>query len=167
MRDIVDSEDTDECSTETATPDGNADLLLCCDTPVTKVEALWPEAAQIIRLWQIYLDRVNPLTKIIHVPSLQPYVAEAASDSQNVPKNIEALLFSIFVMATVSLTPDECRGLLGCSREEALEMYSAGVRQSLIRLQFLRSHDLTTLQALVLYLVCPSRKVSSVLSSPR
>ncbi|KAL2016759.1 hypothetical protein VTK56DRAFT_3107 [Thermocarpiscus australiensis] len=153
MREIIDADCSDECTPETTTPDENAELILGVDSPGAKVENLWPDAAQIFRLWQIYLDRVNPLTKIIHVPSLQPYVAEAASGSENVPKNVEALLFSIFVMAVVSLTPDECRALLGYSREEALQRFSSGVRLNLVKLGFLKFHDLTTLQALVIYLI--------------
>lgn len=156
MRDIIDgSDDDDDIGPESMTPDDNSDLLFGADTPGpgAKMENLWPEAAHIFRLWQIYLDRVNPLTKIIHVPSLQPFVANAASGSQNVPMNVEALLFSIFVMAAVSLTPDECRGLLGYSREEALQRFSRGARLRLVGVGFLKSHDLTTLQALVIYLV--------------
>ncbi|KAK4138358.1 hypothetical protein BT67DRAFT_446501 [Trichocladium antarcticum] len=155
MRDIIDgSDDDDDIGPESMTPDDNSDLLFGADTPGpgAKIENLWPEAAHIFRLWQIYLDRVNPLTKIIHVPSLQPFVANAASGSQNVPMNVEALLFSIFVMAAVSLTPDECRGLLGYSREEALQRFSRGARLRLVGVGFLKSHDLTTLQALVIYL---------------
>ncbi|AEO63002.1 uncharacterized protein THITE_2107846 [Thermothielavioides terrestris NRRL 8126] len=153
MREIVDSEDSDDFGSEAITPDENSDLILGGDSPGAKVEDLWPEAAHMLRLWQIFLDRVNPLTKAIHVPTLQPYVAEAANGPQNVPKNIEALMFSIFLMAAVSLTPEECRGLLGYSREEAVQRYSSGVRLSLQRIGFLRSHDLPTLQALVLYLI--------------
>jgi hypothetical protein len=153
MREIVDSEDSDDFGSEAITPDENSDLILGGDSPGAKVEDLWPEAAHMLRLWQIFLDRVNPLTKAIHVPTLQPYVAEAANGPQNVPKNIEALMFSIFLMAAVSLTPEECRGLLGYSREEAVQRYSSGVRLSLQRIGFLRSHDLPTLQAFVLYLV--------------
>jgi hypothetical protein len=155
MREIVTGDDLEDDGTSTTglTPDENAELLFGGDSPETKAESLWPEPAQMFRLWQIYLDRVNPLTKIIHVPSLQPYVAEAAIRSPSVPKNIEALLFSIFLMAVVSLTPDECRALLGFSREEALQKYSLAVRLSLTQLNFLRSYDLTVLRALVIYLV--------------
>lgn len=152
MREIVDTDGADD-SPETMSPDDNSDLLLGGDTPMTKVESLWPDPVHVFHLWQKYLDRVNPLTKIIHVPSLQPHLAEAASHSHNVPKNTEALLFSIFVMAVISLTPDECKELLGQSREEALERFSLGVRQSLRGMNFLKHHDLTTLQALIIYLV--------------
>ncbi|KAL2263687.1 hypothetical protein VTK26DRAFT_5630 [Humicola hyalothermophila] len=153
MREIIEVEDNDECSPEAMTPDGNSDMLLGSgDSPNSNVEALWPEPNHVFYLWQSYLDRVNPLTKIIHVPTLQPYIAEAVG-GRNVPKNVEALLFSIFVMAVVSLTPDECWGMLGCPREEAMQRYSRGVRLSLVKVGFLKSHDLTTLQALVIYLI--------------
>ncbi|KAK4210821.1 activator of stress genes 1 [Rhypophila decipiens] len=153
MREIVDAEDNDEITPDAMTPDDNSDLILGGESPEQNVEDLWPEAAHVFRLWQIYLDRVNPLTKIIHVPTLQPHIADAAVDSHSIPRNIEALLFSIFLMAVVSLTPDECHLLLGYSKEEAYQRFSSGVRLTLMRMGFLKSHDLSTLQALVIYLI--------------
>ncbi|KAK4451948.1 fungal-specific transcription factor domain-containing protein [Podospora aff. communis PSN243] len=153
MRQIVETDEPEETSPESATPDDHSELILGADTPEQDVEDLWPQAGQVFRLWQVYLDRVNPLTKIIHVPTLQPYLAEAITRSPNVPKSVEALLFSIFLMAAIALTPDECQGLLGQSREEALQRYSKGVRLTLLRMNFLKSNDLNTLQALVIYLI--------------
>lgn len=154
MREIIDSEDSEDATPETTmTPDDNADLIMGHETPQPPVEELQPSAVHIFRLWQIYLERVNPLTKIIHVPSLQPYVVEATSNPQSIPKNIEALLFAIYTLATVSLTPDECLTLLGYSRETALQRFSLGVRVTLNRIGFLKTHDLETLQAFVIYLV--------------
>ena len=159
MREIVDADDNDDVSPDTMTPDDNSDLILGGDLPEQTPESLWPDAAHVFRLWQIFLDRVNPLTKIIHVPTLQPYLAAATSGSQHVPRNIEALLFSIYLMAVISLTADECQALLGYSREEALQRFSSGVRLSLLRMGFLKTHDLTTLQALVIYLVRPPSSI--------
>lgn len=153
MRQIVDADEPEETSPESMTPDDHSELILGADSPEQDIDDLWPEAGHVFRLWQVYLDRVNPLTKIIHVPTLQPYLAEAITRSQNVPKGVEALLFSIFLMAAIALTPDECQSLLGQSREEALQRYSKGVRLTLLRMNFLKSNDLNTLQALVIYLV--------------
>ncbi len=153
MREIVDADDHEETSPDTMTPDDNSELILGADSPEQSIEDLWPEATHVFRLWQVYLDRVNPLTKVIHVPTLQPYLAEAIGRSENVPKSVEALLFAIFLLATISLTPDECQAMLGQSREEALQRFSKGVRLTLLRMNFLKSHDLTTLQALVIYVV--------------
>ncbi|KAK3370351.1 fungal-specific transcription factor domain-containing protein [Podospora didyma] len=154
MRHIIDADDhEDTASSETMTPDGNSDLLIGAESPEQSVENLWPEPAHAFRLWQVYLDRVNPLTKIIHVPTLQPYLTEATSGTHNVPINIETLLLSIFLMATVALTPDEAQTILGYAREEALQRFSTAVRLNLSRMGFLKSHDLTTLQALVIYMM--------------
>ncbi|KAK3685118.1 fungal-specific transcription factor domain-containing protein [Podospora appendiculata] len=153
MREIVDADDDDDGSPDSMTPDGNSDLIIGADTPEQSPESLWPEPGQLFRLWQIYLDRVNPLTKIIHVPTLQPYLAEAINGPQNIPKGVEALLFSVFTMAVVALSAGESQALFGYSRDEALARFSNGVRLSLMRSSFLKSHDLTTLQALVIYVI--------------
>lgn len=148
-------DEIDDSLSDSATPDDNSELVLGADTPSgISPQDLWPDPGHVFRLWQIYLDRVNPLTKIIHVPSLQPYVAEATSGCSSLPKNIEALLFSVWLMAAVALSPDECQALLGYSRDSALQRFSVGVRTALVRLNFLKTHDLTALQALVIYLVC-------------
>ena len=153
MRKMMDDEDSYETSPESMTPDDNAEMLLGGDSPEVNLADLWPAPGQILPLWQVYLDRVNPLTKLIHVPSVQPYMTAVITDSKSLPRNVEALLFSIFVMAVVAMTPDECKGLLGIAREEALQRYSSGVRLTLVRVGFLRSHDMIILQALVIYLV--------------
>jgi len=154
MRKIIDVEDNDDTpETTSATPDDSTDFVMGSDTPGRNVEELQPLPGHVFRLWQIYLERVNPLSKIIHVPTLQPYLVEASCGSPNVPKNIEALLFAIYTMAVVTMSHEECLSLLGYSRNEALQRFSSGVRASLNRAGFLKCHDLETLQALVIYMV--------------
>lgn len=160
MRKIVDDELVCDESTPLPiddpanTPDDNSELIFgAAESPAISSEDLTPSPAQIVRLWQIYLDRCHPLTKIIHVPTIQPYLLEATGDSPQLPKNVEALLFSIYTLATVSMTKDECEEILGMPREKALARFGSGVRLTLIRMGFLKTHDLFTLQALVIYLV--------------
>ncbi|ROV92689.1 hypothetical protein VSDG_06579 [Cytospora chrysosperma] len=138
----------------TNSPDGNSELIFGNgETPSASPEDLTPSPSHIVRLWQIYLDRCNPLTKIIHVPTVQPYLLEATGNSPNLPKNVEALLFSIYTLAVVSMTKEECEETLGMPRTTALAKFSQGVRTCLSRLGFLKTHDLFTLQALVIYLI--------------
>lgn len=141
-------------STEANTPDEHVDLLLS-EVDRLNLEDVFPEPVQAFRLWQIFLERVNPLTKVIHVPSLQPYIVEAASNFQNVPASVKSLLFSIYTLTVLSLDEAECRHILRCSRSEALRNYSDGARAALKNTQFLRTYDMPTLQALVLYMVRP------------
>jgi hypothetical protein len=160
MRQIVETEDPEELSTtEGCTPDDNVDLLLS-EVAGLNLEDLYPEPVHTFRLWQIFLERVNPLTKIIHVPSVQPYVVEAASNLQNIPQNVQALLFSIFTLAVISLEDAECQQILQTSKSDALRQFSDGARAALQKSQFLRIYEMPTLQALVMYLVRISRSLS-------
>jgi hypothetical protein len=158
MREIVEDDDKDDESSSAFTPadeqspDQNAALILS-DGSNTDLDGLYPEPAHAFRLWQTFLDRVNPITKIIHVPTVQPLLVEAATDRSNLPKNVEALLFSIFTMGVVSMTDQECMMQLGYSRDTAYNRFSKGTRVALMRFGILKAYDLAILQALVLYLV--------------
>lgn len=156
MREIIDSDDNtpEDENSDSMTPDTNADLLFGADTPqpITNNAELQPSPGHIFRLWQVFLDRVNPLIKLVHVPTLQPYLVEATSGAP-LPKNIEALLFSIYTLAAIALSDAECHTILGYSREAALHRFSTGVRLTLTRIGFLKTHDLATLQALVHYII--------------
>lgn len=141
-------------SDETATVlDNDMDLLLSSVDPSTNVQHLQPDPLHVFRLWQLFLDRVNPLTKIIHVPTVQPYVIEATSNILNVPLHYQALLFSIYTMAVVSVTEQECVAMFGTSRAVALARYTLGAKASLVSFNFLKNENMAILQALILFLV--------------
>uniref|UniRef100_A0A8H7NKJ5 Zn(2)-C6 fungal-type domain-containing protein n=1 Tax=Bionectria ochroleuca TaxID=29856 RepID=A0A8H7NKJ5_BIOOC len=155
MREIVDADDPEGSSvlgTEGHTPENNADVLLLSDSSSANPEDYQPDPVQAFRLWQIFLDRVNPLTKIVHVPTLQPYVIEATSDSSGVPLNYQALLLSVYLLASIALQDSECMQLIGISRDQAVQRFTAGTKQALIKLDFLRNSDMASIQALVLFL---------------
>lgn len=156
MRDIVDTDDPEDSSvlgSEDLTPENHTDLFFPGDASTANLEELQPDPVHVFRLWQLFLDRVNPLTKIIHVPTLQPYVMEAATNMSNIPLNYQALLFAIFNMAAVSLTDVECIQMLGMSREHAVKRFTAGTKIALNRFNFLKHYHMAALQALVLHLV--------------
>ncbi|PWI64315.1 hypothetical protein PCL_11286 [Purpureocillium lilacinum] len=146
------TEGSDTFGREDSRSDNCADLLCSGDDPRINVEDLQPEPVHVFRLWQLFLDRVNPLTKIIHVPTVQPYVMEAATRISNVPLQHQALLFSIYTMAVVSMSQHECEEWLGLSRDAALQRFSLGAKLSLLRFSFLKNYDMAVLQALVLFL---------------
>ncbi|KAI1377469.1 fungal-specific transcription factor domain-containing protein [Hypoxylon crocopeplum] len=154
MREILEDEETteDPCTpAESQSSDLNGGLILS-DTSDANLEELHPQPAHVFRLWQIFLERVNPLTKVIHVPTVQPLLVEAATSREKIPKNVEALLFSIYLMATVALTEEECVDRFGYTKEEAYTRFSKGCRSALMRIGILKNYDLVVLQALVLFL---------------
>ncbi|KLU91088.1 hypothetical protein MAPG_09611 [Magnaporthiopsis poae ATCC 64411] len=160
MRTIIDDDEPspEEDPLDGLTPDMNsADLLMGGDTPQSPPSTvdIHPDAGQMLRLWQVFLDRVNPLFKVIHAPTVQPYLVDATNRSADrpFPRNVEALLFAIYTLAAVALSDEECHTLLGYSRDTAIQRFSSGVRLCLNQAKFLKNHDLTTLQAFVLYLI--------------
>ncbi|KAI1757545.1 fungal-specific transcription factor domain-containing protein [Xylaria castorea] len=154
MRNIIDDEDQEsESSTVGLSPDNHADLFLGVEDAAIDLQELQPDLITVFKLWQLFLDRVNPLTKVIHVPSLQSYVMDAATDINKVPLAYQALLFSIYTMAVVSLTSQETIQFLGMTRDEALNRFTRGVKLALTRSNFLKNYNMTTLQALVLYML--------------
>ncbi|KAJ6436255.1 putative transcriptional regulatory protein [Purpureocillium lavendulum] len=155
MRDIIEAEDVQHVSVfncEDNIHDGSADLLLCGDDPSINMANLQPEPVHVFRLWQLFLDRVNPLTKVIHVPTVQPYVIEATTSISSVALQHQALLFSKYTMAIVSLSDHECAAMFNTSRNMALQRFTLGTKLSLIRLNFLKNYDMAALQALILFL---------------
>lgn len=156
MREILDSEGFDEeispDNSNANTPDETVDLLLS-DFNSLDLHDVAPSAVQTFRLWQIFLERVNPVTKIVHVPTMQPIVIEAAAaNHHNVAPSMQALLFSIYLVSVVSLSEAEARHMLDVSRTAALKQFAAGVKAALTKADFLRSYDPVILRALVFYL---------------
>lgn len=114
---------------------------------------LWPTSAHVFRLWQIYIERVNPLSKVIHVPSLQPYLVEACVGMENVPQNIQGLLFAIFLMAVIAMREEETQEYLGMPRDQAFTRFSSGTRRTLRNQDFFCKNDLVIIQTLAVYTV--------------
>ncbi|ATY65653.1 fungal specific transcription factor domain [Cordyceps militaris] len=155
MRSLVEAEEPEDSSIlspEELTPDNNTDLILSLDFTNTTTEDLLPDPIHVFRLWQVYIDKVNPLSKTIHLPTVQPYVVEITTNTSNVPLDYQALIFSIMSMATLSLEESEVIQMLGMTREKALQTFNAGAKAALIRFNYLKNYNMTSLQALMIYL---------------
>lgn len=116
-----------------------------------------PDVGQVLKLWDVFLDNFNPLTKVFHAPSVQKLLSEAValeSASSSVPKNTRALMSAIFLSAVTTLTDEECFSHFSEPKETLLHRFSCMTQQRLIASELLRSTDPIILQALTLYLVC-------------
>ncbi|KAL5085294.1 fungal-specific transcription factor domain-containing protein [Trichoderma sp. SZMC 28011] len=112
-----------------------------------------PSPVQVLQLWQIYIDNINPLLKITHVPSIQSKIIEATSRPHEAPKNIEALMFGIYVISINSIEDAEIQRIFGESKQELLGRYFPALQQALVNASFMRIPDPLTLQAYLLYLM--------------
>lgn len=112
-----------------------------------------PQSPHIFLLWQAFLDNVNPITKILHAPTVQRQILKAASNLDTVDPETEVLMFAIYTFATTSLPPDECQSSFGESKETLIRKFQFATKLALHRAGFLRSSQLVVLQAYMLYLV--------------
>ena len=99
------------------------------------------------------MDRVDPLTKIVHAPSLQSAIEKSILNITQIPKPFEALMFAIYSMAIISLTEDESQAELGETRAVLLARYVAATKAALSRARFMSSTSIVVLQALVLHIL--------------
>jgi hypothetical protein len=71
----------------------------------------------------------------------------------NCPKPLEALLFSIYLLAIISMSSEECLKYFDESRTQLLKRFQAGARQALMAADLFHTRELEVLQAFVLFLV--------------
>lgn len=116
--------------------------------------ALHPsDHVQVFKLWQVYLENVDPLLKVTHTPTLQVRLIDATGNLGNVEPKLEALMFGIYCVAVMSLTDMECLDMFAAGRDGLLLRYRFGCQQALLKCGFLQTDDRDCLTALFLYLV--------------
>ncbi|CAG8039701.1 unnamed protein product [Penicillium salamii] len=112
-----------------------------------------PSSMQSIQLWQIYINNVNPLLKISHIPTLQSHVIEASADLSEAPKPLRALMFGIYLTAVNSMTDDEVQAKFAETKANVMAMTRENTEHALLTASFMKSDDIMVLQAFFLYLI--------------
>ncbi|CAI7632608.1 unnamed protein product [Penicillium bialowiezense] len=112
---------------------------------------LYPNRWQATVLWQTFLSRVDPLVKVIHVPSVQSRIFAAINRPESVQADIRALLFAIYFAATTTLLSDDIRNE---SLVADLQRFKQGLEISLYHAEFLDAPTITSLQAMIIYQTC-------------
>lgn len=115
--------------------------------------SLYPSRWQATQLWQNYLNNVDSLVKILHVPTLQPKIFAAINNPKDTPHDMNALLFAIYFAAVTSLRSPDIHIILGQDRQAALGAYQRGLEVSLHMGSFLDSPTIVSIQAIAIYLV--------------
>ncbi|MBE3043515.1 fungal specific transcription factor domain-containing protein [Candidatus Bathyarchaeota archaeon] len=120
----------------------------------SSVTHLHPSPIHIFQLWQVYINNINPLLRITHVPTAQGRVIEASANLERTPMGLEALMFAVYLMALISIDDAEVQVMFGEPRMQVLGRFHLAAQQALINAGLMRTNDITVLQAYILYLVC-------------
>lgn len=114
---------------------------------------LYPDPKHVFKLWQTFVDYVNPLTKIVHAPTLQQKIFETAWTAESTPKPLEATIFAVYALAVASMSTAECLQSFGQSKSVLLGRYRMGALRALASCDLLSTRNLEVLQALALVLM--------------
>lgn len=108
-----------------------------------------PSKAEIFALLDIYTQRVDPILKVTHVPSLRTLLLDVSTTTYSQ----EALRFSVYFSATCALTDAECFEIMDAGRSETMARFRRGAEDSFSKADLLTTQDWTVLQAFTVYLV--------------
>ncbi|KAH8892886.1 mitogen-activated protein kinase [Thozetella sp. PMI_491] len=112
-----------------------------------------PTHANAMALWQTHVESVEPLCKILHIPSTRQMVEVSSQQPELASKADECLLFAIYHFAVFSMPAEDCMEKLGEPRAVLIQRYHLATRQALVNASFLRTTEMTVLQALILFLL--------------
>lgn len=129
------------------------DLLLVSASAIPDLRSQHPEPYQAFRLWQIFLNNVNPLTKVLHAPTMQQALLEATGKLDDVSRAMESLMFAIYSCAVHSISNAECESITGDTKPVMLTKFQSAARQALVRAGLLRTSNILVLQAFTLFLL--------------
>lgn len=104
-------------------------------------------------LWEIYKENVDPLVKVLHIPTFEPGFLEAISNPEKITKSLEPLMFAIYYGAVTSMESEEVTSKCGEDRNTLLHRFRFGLEQGLARANFLFCDETVLLQAFIVFLV--------------
>ncbi|KAF4966219.1 hypothetical protein FSARC_6104 [Fusarium sarcochroum] len=113
---------------------------------------LHPMPAQVSFLWQIYLENVEPLIKVLHIPTMSRLMTSVRRGEHELRAGDEALVFAIYYSAVTSMEKEEVQTNLGGSKSHFISQFRFALEQALAKANLLNTTNMAILQAFVIYL---------------
>ncbi|KAI1424524.1 fungal-specific transcription factor domain-containing protein [Xylaria sp. FL1777] len=129
------------------------------------LRSLHPLPSQMLFYWQVYMENVDPIIKLLHVPAMTKIVKELRSDMSTMTPGIEALMFAIYFAAITSMEYDEVITNFGAEKQQLIARYRFATEQALAKANCVTSSELVVLQAFVLFLILVRRYDDTKFSS--
>lgn len=151
---IEPSDDEDEARSPESEQSGqHQGFIFGLSSTSVDMQALHPPPGIARQFWEAYKDSVEPLVKVLHVPTFEPTFKEAIERPEKVSKGLETLLFAIYYGAVTSTTAEECLQKWGEERSSLLNKYRFALEQALARANFLYCDEIVILQSFVIFLI--------------
>lgn len=111
-----------------------------------------PTPAQAQMCFEAFREKIDPMVKVVHIPSLQAIVLRKTYDEENLTAGEDALLLTVCFTATITMSDSEIESCWGMPKNAALITRRCAVEQALLEMDPSSVDELTMLQAFVLYL---------------
>lgn len=118
---------------------------------------LHPLPSQIPFIWQVYQENVDPLVKVLHVPSMNKTIRDLRNNMNDISPGLEALMFAIYYASITSMEEDEVKVNFGADKGQLINKYRFATEQALAKANFLVTSELVVVQAFTLFLVLVRR----------
>lgn len=112
-----------------------------------------PTHAEAMILWNIHIESVEPLCKILHIPSSTKMAEMVAQKPETASRANECVLFAVYHFAVFVSGEEKCEKLFGQARSTLMQKFHWAARQALVNASFLTTTDINVIQALVLFLL--------------
>ena len=139
-------------------------------TGVPQLQTFFPTSSQLLTIFDIFQENVDPVAKIFHRSTLRSTVLDSLEHMETLHKDKAkaVVVFALFYAAITSSTAPDCKRLWGEEQDSLLQKYRFAMEQALARARFLDTQNLDIIAAMVVFLLCvrrhdTSRYVSSVL----
>jgi hypothetical protein len=114
-------------------------------------------------LFQRYLDAVDPMAHVLHIPSFKRLFerfwmhVEIGSPNQN---SCTALILAVCMAAAASVSPLQAKSQFGITKEDLFLRLQKATERALLRANWAKTSNIRTLQALTIYLVGSISRIS-------
>ena len=112
-----------------------------------------PTYDMLLKLLEIYTDRVDPMIKTLHLPTFRRSLLSVAREPETASRALQALIFAFYLITVQSLEEDECQKMLKEKKMTLFRKFRSAASQALRRAKFMQTSDTTTLRAYLLYIV--------------
>ncbi|CAH0017468.1 unnamed protein product [Clonostachys rhizophaga] len=116
------------------------------------VDDVYPSTSQMPLIWDTYIRKVDPFTKILHLPDVNTLFQSLQRRPVNTLSSAnQALVAAISFGAMASMDSDQVEAHFGRPKSEMLPEFKKTAEQALMRANYMMTKDITVLRALVLY----------------
>jgi hypothetical protein len=112
-----------------------------------------PELEESNLLCKLFFDTVNPFLRVLHEAHFGRELDRYRRGRLDWPKDFEALLAAIYLLTINSLCPDVLKTAFSASKDALLAKYQQECQNTFAQVNFYKTDNVHTLQALIHYVV--------------